>query len=138
MISLVLEFHGTPQDYEYDINEKTNTIMFHDIKKNIIIMGEVEEAQMQCDAPDTVHDSRGNYYQCGIASCNGTIKFKAYSFFKYNNNNQQERFKIYWNERETVIWDTEEKKQVINKNIYQYLQKLNNEEDEYEDEYYDW
>lgn len=34
------------------------------------------------------------------------------------------RFVIYWNMRQTVIWDTQEQQQVTGKDIYQYLQKI--------------
>lgn len=141
MLRLILEFDGNVRDYEYDVDEETQTIMFHDIRKNIIILGKTLDARIDVKGPQVEHDSFGNAYAHGGGMASGIIKFEAYSFFKYNVS-LNERFKIFWNERETVIWDTEEKKQVPNKDVYTYLQKLDEaESDDDDDEEYlydDW
>lgn len=139
MINLTLEFEGSIDDYEYDIDEKTNIIMFHDVKRNVIIMGRALDAQITNERKEEGYDHTGNITYYGNISAYGTIKFEVYSFFKYNVS-LNERFKIYWNERETVIWDAEEGKQVANKNIYKYLKNLkkedNTEEENDEDDDY--
>ena len=114
MSRLILSFYGNDDDYEFDIESESMIAMLHDVRRNVIIMGRASEIKID----------RRNSTLCSVkahGSSNIYIEFETYSFFKYNNDSK-ERFKVYWNEHKTVIWDTVNKKQVTNKDIYQYLQ----------------
>lgn len=116
MALMQITFSGNTDEFEYDIDIENNTIMFHDKKTSTIFLG---KGTMEAESR---HDTLTGPL-CGTKSpvVDITISLQPYSIFKYNDSHFNGRFVVYWNERDTVIWDKKSKKQVPNKNIWDYL-----------------
>ena len=129
MALMQIMFSGRNDEFEYDIDGETNTIMFHDKKTNTIFLGKGEmNAEFKNDIIDNFHG--GVVAKSRPADI--TISLRPYSIFKYNDSQLYGRFAVYWNERDTVIWDKELKKQVPNKNIWDYLHSKIEDDDDWE------
>ena len=130
MALMQIMFSGRTDEFEYDIDSETNTIMFHDKKTNTIFLGKgAMDAEFR---HDTV---TGPFHVTRSGTVDINISLQPYSIFKYNNSQRNGRFAVYWNERDTVIWDKELKKQVPNKNIWDYLHSKSKDDDDWDD---DW
>lgn len=132
MALMQITFSGSNDEFEYDIDDETNTIMFHDKKTNTIFLG---KGAMNAECHNDILRSKFN----GTAIVQSrpvdiSISLQPYSIFKYNDSQLHGRFAVYWNERDTVIWDKELKKQVPNKNIWNYLHPKIEDDDDWEDE----
>ena len=120
MALMQITFSGKIDEFEYDIDDKTNTIMFHDKKTNTIFLGE-GALDIKIDNDDSLYTFHGVAVGRKSRPADVSISLQPYSIFKYNDSHFDGRFVVYWNERDTVIWDKELKKQVPNKNIWDYL-----------------
>lgn len=133
MALMQITFSGKIDEFEYDVDSETNTIMFHDKKTSTIFLGE--------GALDIKIDNDGSLYMFNSVAVGRksrpvdvSISLQPYSILKYNDSQRDGRFVVYWNERDTVIWDKELKKQVPNKNIWDYLHSKIEDDDDWEDE----
>lgn len=124
-----ITFSGSTDEFEYDVDGETNTIMFHDKKTSTIFLG---KGTMDIDVRNDDTFRMFNRMVVGRKSrpVDVSISLQPYSIFKYNNSQLHGRFVVYWNERDTVIWDKELKKQVPNKNIWNYLHQKTEDGDE--------
>ena len=132
MGTLQISFRGNSDEYGYDINGKS--IIFYDKKNKYLIIGEYESLNIKTDAQE-YNTIAG---ECGISvssvrDINVTILNPK--FFKYDFGdtiNYINRFEVYWNMRETVIWDTELHRRVDDNNIPKYIEKIEKEREEKE------
>ena len=132
MALMQITFSGNTDEFEYDIDGETNTIMFHDKKTSTIFLGK-GEMNAEC-RNDILHSKFNGTAIVQSRPVDISISLRPYSILKYNDSQRDGRFVVYWNERDTVIWDKELKKQVPNKNIWDYLHPKIEDDDDWEDE----
>lgn len=130
MALMQITFSGSTDEFEYDIDKETNTIMFHDKKTSTIFLGQ-GAMNAECHN-DVLHSKFNGTTVVQPHPMDITISLRPYSIFKYNDSQRNGRFAVYWNERDTVIWDKELKKQVPNKNIWDYLHPKIEDDDDWE------
>lgn len=129
MALMQITFSGSTDEFEYDVDGETNTIMFHDKKTNTIFLGK-GAMDIETRYDDTSHMFNRMVVGRKSRPVDISISLQPYSIFKYNDSHFDGRFVVYWNERDTVIWDKELKKQVPNKNIWNYLHSKTKDCDE--------
>lgn len=129
MALMQITFSGNTDEFEYDIDRETNTIMFHDKKTSTIFLG---KGEMNAECKNDIIESWSGGIVAKSRPVDITISLRPYSIFKYNDSQRDGRFAVYWNERDTVIWDKELKKQVPNKDIWDYLHPKIEDDDDWE------
>lgn len=133
MALMQITFSGRNDEFEYDIDGETNTIMFHDKNTSSIFLG---KGEMNAECKNDIIGIWSDGIVAKPRPVDITISLRPYSIFKYNDSQFDGRFAVYWNERDTVIWDKERKRQVPNKDIWSYLHPKIKDDDDWDDD--DW
>lgn len=136
MSIMKITFQGSPDEYEIDWNQDSGVMIFHDIQTHTIFMGRGESA---INMDNDIEYVGGQPVMTRRGPVAVEVSLHPYSIFKYNEGFHKDRFQIFWNERQTVIWDTKEKQQVADKDIAKYLADLEKDKtNDYDDECDDW